>query len=147
MTQGYIGITNTPERRLQEHKGQEWFDDRCEMLILQNGLTRQEARTIEQILRPRPNIGWNKAVGGGDPPRPVAGKNSYNVGNQARLGIKDSAETRAKKSKNNGRYVRTEEWKKQAGQNLKYLRAEISCLDCRKVVKGKPALREHLKKH
>ena len=146
MTQGYVGISNDAQRRFLEHKGKEWYDDRCVLTILQDGLTREEAINIEEILRPKWNIGWNVAPGGGDPPPATAGK-SYNVGNQARKGIKDSAETRAKKSKSNGRYVRTEEWKKQAEQNLKYFRAPISCLDCQKVVKGKGALREHIKTH
>ena len=147
MTQGYIGISNDPKRRFQQHKGKDWYDDRCVLTILQDGLTREEAVKIEEILRPKWNIGWNIVPGGGDPPR--HGKGNPNMkGNHHRKGKKDSAETRAKKSKSNGRYKRTDEWiQSVAMKNLNYLRAKISCLDCRKVVGGKNALREHLKKH
>ena len=71
MTEGYVGISNRPDTRFLEHRTEEWFDDRCEMVILQEGLTRQEAKDIETLLRPKMYIGWNKAKGGGDPPRGV----------------------------------------------------------------------------
>ena len=69
MTEGYVGISNNPKGRFHDHKSQPWFDDRCEMMILQDGLTRQEAIDIEKLLRPKMHIGWNKAPGGGDPPQ------------------------------------------------------------------------------
>ena len=127
MTEGYIGITNDPKGRLQGHKDKaEWFDDRCVMTILQDGLTRQEARTIERILRPRPNIGWNKAVGGGDPPTGHVGWRPY--GNDFKKGKKDSALTRARKAKNNGRYKRP----------------AVSCVKCRKEMTYPQGLTWHL---
>ena len=80
MTEGYVGITNNPKGRFQRHKKvADWFDDRCEMVILQDGLTRQEAIDIETLLRPRWNIGWNNAPGGGDPPQGMMKGRRYKV--------------------------------------------------------------------
>ena len=154
INKGYIGITcRSINERFKEHKVRggnkhlknafEKYDD-IEVIPVVTGLSREDAITVERHLRPKDFIGWNQTKGGGDPPRNGKG-NPFMKGNQLRKGAKDSLETRAKKSKSNGRYVRTEKWKKQAGQNLKFFRAPISCLNCRKIVKGKGALREQSK--
>jgi group I intron endonuclease len=76
-TQGYIGISNNPERRFKEHKQKQDFPvhnamkkygDDVEMILLADNLTEQEAKDSEKTLRPKMHIGWNIMSGGGIPP-------------------------------------------------------------------------------
>ena len=80
MTDGYIGITShEPKERLKGHqkepnyKLREAFKGDYEVVTLQSGLTYEEAKHIERLLRPYENIGWNIAPGGDAPP-PIKGK-------------------------------------------------------------------------
>ena len=79
---GYIGISNNPELRFSQHQ---WYRKKSN-LHLQNALKKygkdvfkrvlikniekEAAELIEEMLRPKPNIGWNIAKGGGVPPSP-----------------------------------------------------------------------------
>lgn len=63
LTQGYIGITNNPNRRRHEHKrNTERFPEHDFRIIFQG--TRVECLLIEEMLRPTKGIGWNSAPGG-----------------------------------------------------------------------------------
>ena len=73
-TEGYIGITkNLDQRKVGHRHTMDWFREDLEFEILKEGLTEVEARDIEREYRPRINIGWNKAVGGGMPPNTKKG--------------------------------------------------------------------------
>ena len=87
LTDGYVGISKDPARRLNEHKKKhiDWFTNRTFEIILMGD--KEYCKHIEQILRPISNIGLNSAPGGGKPP---------NV-----TGIKRSTETRKLLSENN----------------------------------------------
>jgi len=76
---GYIGLTNNPSRRKAEHWGalvlnshknyklQQAFNDRSEdieFVIYKEFDCRDDAKLLEETLRPVKNVGWNIAVGG-----------------------------------------------------------------------------------
>jgi hypothetical protein len=104
-TQGYIGVSNNPHRRLQEHKNS--TDNRHLLralskyseLIIQTIVLIGESNfcyQYEELLRPSENIGWNINKGGSNPP--------------TRKGWKPSLTTIAKRSASLKGIVRTEEW-------------------------------------
>lgn len=66
-TDGYVGISVEPETRLIAHEKNERFNRPFCMEILKSA-TLNECRIIERQLRPKENIGWNIAAGGGRPP-------------------------------------------------------------------------------
>lgn len=77
-TQGYVGISNDPERRYKEHLTacvnehlQHAFNlyDDIELSILHKCATRQESCELELMYRPKVNVGWNIIKGGDSPPR------------------------------------------------------------------------------
>jgi hypothetical protein len=63
MEHGYIGVTSRQRRRAIMHRYNRRFP-KFEMTILFRG-ERIECLNAEAVFRPRPNIGWNKATGGG----------------------------------------------------------------------------------
>ena len=78
-SQGYVGISNNPNRRLKEHKKYDSnknalynalkkYGDKIIFEIIYENLSLDEAKTAEYRLRPKQRIGWNIAVGGGIPP-------------------------------------------------------------------------------
>lgn len=77
-TEGYIGISNNPQRRFEEHKNSTRYsivsnaikkhDGDIVYDILHENITIEEAKNIEKKLRPYKEIGWNIAEGGGMPP-------------------------------------------------------------------------------
>lgn len=90
---GYIGVSNNPQRRFEEHK-------RTKNPMLAEGIKNPEvimdilfvgsyecALLRERCFRPRPNMGWNINIGGKAPPN--------------QRGIKKSLETRKLMSENN----------------------------------------------
>jgi hypothetical protein len=60
---GYIGVTEDPAQRLHALRTAGTVPCHAEMEILFEG-SRAECLALEKQLRPRPNIGWNKAAGG-----------------------------------------------------------------------------------
>lgn len=77
-TKGYIGVSIDPERRKAEHIKYDKngnvhlrraLDKYCdvEWNIIFEG-SDEECYALEKELRPRPNMGWNVAAGGGRPP-------------------------------------------------------------------------------
>jgi group I intron endonuclease len=76
---GYVGISNNPNRRFDEHKkknGKNYIlynalnkhsGDIIFEVVYEN-LTIERAKDIEKEFRPRQRIGWNIAVGGSVPP-------------------------------------------------------------------------------
>lgn len=63
-TEGYIGISNDPHRRFQEHKRSSLFiTDGCRYEILMVG-GRDRCLEAEHRLRPHSYIGWNTTAGG-----------------------------------------------------------------------------------
>ena len=138
LSQGYIGITSQKVRdRYMAHRrvpsnvhlanAFKKYDD-IEVVTIVEGLSREDAITVEKQLRPTDYIGWNQNAGGNDPPKATKRAKGYNFGNQARKGIKDSSETRARKAKNNGRYKRP----------------AVSCVKCRKEMTYPQGLTWHL---
>lgn len=75
-SQGYVGISNQPSERFNQHKSNtnkhlsNAFDKYREDVVLDIILESSEeyCKYLEQILRPKENIGWNIAIGGGMPP-------------------------------------------------------------------------------
>lgn len=76
LSQGYIGISNNPERRLKEHSSSKFTkvgkiinNSRCvELTVIKESTTLSEILNLELSYRPEPEIGWNQAQGGGLPP-------------------------------------------------------------------------------
>jgi predicted GIY-YIG superfamily endonuclease len=74
-TQGYIGISNNPQNRFNQHKSSKQkvgnairkYRD-IEFIILHE-TTRKEALELEKKYRPSDYIGWNVISGGSEPPR------------------------------------------------------------------------------
>lgn len=85
--EGYIGVSNSPERRLLEHSINESvvgnnirkYKDDVEMVVVFSFNKKKDALLKEKELRPKKKIGWNIAIGGQTPPE-----------------IKDSIETHKK---------------------------------------------------
>jgi hypothetical protein len=73
---GYVGVTEDPEHRLHSLRSAGIVPRHAEMKILFQG-SRIECLMLEKQLRPRRNIGWNKAVGGVAPARMKHGYASY----------------------------------------------------------------------
>jgi hypothetical protein len=67
-TDGYVGVTSRPERRMRSHRKR--FGNRIRFTVLFRG-TRDECFAKEFDLRPEKDIGWNIAVGG---------RNGYRIG-------------------------------------------------------------------
>lgn len=84
LDEGYVGVTNRPLLRFEEHKKSRYnpylrralqkHKDFVVYTILDVFDNRHEAHWLEYTLRPQRNIGWNIAVGGETPPR-WAGRN------------------------------------------------------------------------
>ena len=136
LNNGYIGVTKRDiQLRLAEHRlggfnkhlknAFDKYDD-IEIVPIVEGLSREDALTVERQLRPNDYIGWNQTKGGGDPPHVGQGWQPW--GNDYRKGKKDSLETRARKAKNNGRYKRP----------------AVSCVKCRKEMTYPQGLTWHL---
>lgn len=62
-TDGYVGVSKDPNHRFKVHKRKGRVSDSCEMKILYEG-DRSSCFERERLLRPRPGIGWNNAIGG-----------------------------------------------------------------------------------
>lgn len=79
LDEGYIGVTNRPLERFEEHKKSRYnpylhrvmqkHKDQIIFQILSVFDDRHEAHWLEYTLRPFRHIGWNIAVGGETPPR------------------------------------------------------------------------------
>jgi len=77
-SQGYVGVSNDPKRRLNEHKLDSKSDKNpylarvlnkhqiIQSIIFQE--TEEECYAREEMLRPEKNIGWNITRGGFRPP-------------------------------------------------------------------------------
>lgn len=138
MSQGYIGITVNPTRRLYSHKCNP--DNRMVKGALKKGAsmsvigefnTEKDALTEELRMRPTELIGWNLTKGGGKPP-------AFNPTpeNRARLsaqfkGIKQSAEHIRKKADSRRGYKNTPE-AKQRMSKAAIIRGvtRVTCLKC-----------------
>ena len=79
LDEGYVGVTNRPIERLEEHKKSKYnpylrramhkHKDKILFVVLDIFDNRHDAHWLEYTLRPSRNIGWNIAVGGLTPPR------------------------------------------------------------------------------
>lgn len=68
-TEGYVGVSNNLDRRIQEHQREKWFCEEDYVVeVLRVFDTQSEAYLHEEILRPTSNIGWNLNKGGIKPP-------------------------------------------------------------------------------
>lgn len=76
-TEGYIGITSqTIHKRFTDHKSNtknKLLSNRCkkeivEIVCLHEGLSKEQAKFLEEFYRPYENIGWNMNKGGDLPP-------------------------------------------------------------------------------
>ena len=79
---GYIGITNNTKLRFSQHGWKRKnsnchlqnafakYGDAVKFSVLAKDLDFEAASLIEEMLRPKPNIGWNIAIGGSLPPSP-----------------------------------------------------------------------------
>lgn len=104
-SQGYIGVSNNPTRRLQEHKistGNKHlyralikYSDRVIQTVIFSGDT-ESCYLYEEQLRPIANIGWNINKGGICPP--------------SKLGWTPNAETLQKRSEGLRGIIRTDRW-------------------------------------
>lgn len=79
LDEGYVGVTNRPTVRFEEHKKSRYNPYLRRALQKHKGFVvytiidvfdnRHDAHWLEYTLRPERNIGWNIAVGGLTPPR------------------------------------------------------------------------------
>ena len=105
LTQGYVGVSVSPTRRLREHKNS--IDNKylyrvlnkhselvIQSIIFKGNAT--ECYQYEEQLRPQKNIGWNNNKGGICPP--------------SRKGWTPTVDTLAKRSQSLKGIVRTDEW-------------------------------------
>ena len=75
MSQGYIGVTVNPPKRLKTHSTGKnkrlayGIANGATMTILSEYTVRDDALTEERRMRPEKTIGWNLVEGGGDPPK------------------------------------------------------------------------------
>jgi hypothetical protein len=60
---GYVGASENPHDRLRCLQREGTVPKHAKLTIILEA-TRQECLALEKQLRPRPNIGWNKQVGG-----------------------------------------------------------------------------------
>ena len=62
--EGYIGVTPNLQKRIREHKHK--FKAYANQLIIDTIVIAEQAYcySVEKMLRPIRNIGWNKAIGG-----------------------------------------------------------------------------------
>jgi predicted GIY-YIG superfamily endonuclease len=79
---GYIGITKNAELRFSQHTWKRKktnchlrnafakYGDAIKFSVLVKNLDFEAASLIEEMLRPKPNMGWNIAIGGSLPPNP-----------------------------------------------------------------------------
>jgi len=74
-SQGYVGISNDPVRRFKEHSNNKQksyvanaIKSGATMSVLHENIDKVSAKSIEETYRPKENIGWNVAKGGGMPP-------------------------------------------------------------------------------
>jgi hypothetical protein len=63
--EGYVGITNNPNRRCREHEMSRRFPENTKFTILSRG-TKEMCFREEARLRPNSRMGWNIAPGGID---------------------------------------------------------------------------------
>lgn len=111
--EGYIGITSCGlSQRLSEHKYTNSIVSKAlrkysDIIVtpLHEGLTKDEAASLEHSLRPVERIGWNICKGGGIPP--------------SRTGRKASVETRAKQSQSHKGKVKSKEHLQKISEALK----------------------------
>ena len=75
LTEGYIGVSNDPDRRLSEHQIGNSIVSKfirkhkiSTFDVIKEGMSRAEALALELSYRPKPFVGWNQAEGGGAPP-------------------------------------------------------------------------------
>lgn len=120
LSEGYVGISNSPERRLIEHSLNESivgnnirkYKDDIELVVIYHFSNKDEALSKEKELRPRKRIGWNIAVGGQTPPEiknnievhkkisetlKKLGTNPYSEKTHSKESIEKAKETRLKK--------------------------------------------------
>lgn len=121
---GYVGVTNDPNRRFREHKRSKTtiigkafikYGDVliCEVLAEASGY--EEAKEIERILRPKSGIGWNLVEGGGLPPnrkgKPLSEEHKKKVSESKRK-ENLSLETRRLLRESNGKRKHSNETRK-----------------------------------
>ncbi len=82
LNSGYIGITKNVTLRFSQHGWRRKrsnkhlrnalvkYGDAVKFSVVVDGLDYEAASLVEEMLRPKPNIGWNIAVGGDIPPNP-----------------------------------------------------------------------------
>lgn len=137
-TQGYVGVSNDPKRRMAEHKNSSAirndknpffgrvlnkYPDKIIQTVIFYG-TKEACYSLEESLRPLKNIGWNVNKGGSCPP--------------TKRGWTPSKTTLEKRSRALKGIPRTNNWRKnlsEAKQGVKngmYGR-KIPCDDSRKI--------------
>ena len=75
---GYVGISKSVKKRWANHRSSkeniklrralDKHKDKVIFEVIASGLSEQEAKDYEVLLRPVPQIGWNIEAGGGNPP-------------------------------------------------------------------------------
>lgn len=141
MTEGYIGITKDPKRRLQTHKCNPEnrmvkgaLKKGAKMSIIGEFNTEKNALTEEVRMRPTDLIGWNLTKGGGKPPQfnPTP-ENRARVSAQFK-GTKQSAEhIRKKADARRGQKHSPEAKEKMRQKALERHIIRVSCVNCKRV--------------
>jgi NUMOD3 motif len=82
LNEGYVGITKNTTLRFSQHGWKRKdsnkhlrnalfkYGDAVKFSIIVDGLDYEAASLVEEMLRPKPNMGWNIAAGGNIPPSP-----------------------------------------------------------------------------
>jgi predicted GIY-YIG superfamily endonuclease len=104
LNSGYIGITNNTKLRFSQHGWKRKnsnkhlsnalakYKDVIKFSVLAKDLDFEAASLMEEMLRPKPNMGWNIAIGGSIPPSPKGKERSqeYKVNiSKAKMGDKN----------------------------------------------------------
>lgn len=160
-TEGYIGITNNLERRIDEHKSKHSKSRHVKNRIGAGAIfsvihqvdTIQEAASLEEKYRPTENIGWNICKGGGYPPSQTGGLHldtnrlkGDDRTKQQKLSAKNHSERMIGKIPwNKDKTGLQEAWNKGKKHEGGHKQAQIerTCPQCKKSGRGNGMLRWH----
>lgn len=141
-SEGYIGITSDPRRRIKSHQTNPYnrmvkgaINKGAEMTILHEFESDKAALVIEESYRPSDLIGWNLTKGGGMPPRTQQTAEARKRVSKQFRGKKQSPEhvrkrTKARRGSKHSLETRQKMSEKAKARHVIY----VTCLECKKTM-------------